>query len=115
MASLPAAEAFGKSFITHPVQLVRAAWWGFTSDRTSDIAQCVANKIPCHVLWAERDTILRRSDGQDFARDLNATFTVVNRPPGYERIDHDWMFDDPELFASHLEELNLQVLAKRAA
>src|SRR5437588_12780459 len=36
MASVPAAEAFFKSFLTHPVQLVRAAWWGFTSDRSDD-------------------------------------------------------------------------------
>jgi pimeloyl-ACP methyl ester carboxylesterase len=115
MASVPAAEAFGRSLVTHPVQLVRAAWWGFTSDRTSDIECVVRAGIPCHVLWAERDTILRRSDGQDFASDLHATFTVVNRPPGYGRVDHDWMFDDAELFASHLEGLGLQALAKSAA
>jgi len=115
MASLPAAEAFARSFITHPVQLCRAAWWGFTSDRTADIGTVVAAGIPCHVLWAERDTLLRRSDGQDFARDLHATFDVVNRPPGYGRVDHDWMFDDPELFAAHLDDLRLKVLTKSAA
>ena len=64
------------------------------------------------MLWAERDTILKRADGEAFARDLHATFTVARRPPGYGRIDHDWMFDDPELFESHLEELNLQVLSR---
>ena len=115
MASAPAAEAFFKSLVTHPVQLVRAAWWGFTSDRSEDIETIVAERIPCHVLWAERDSILLRSDGQAFARDLHATFTVAKRPPGYGRIDHDWMFDDPELFVAHLEELGLQVLSKSAA
>jgi pimeloyl-ACP methyl ester carboxylesterase len=115
MASLPAAEAFFKSFITHPVQLVRAAWWGFTSDRSDDIEKIVAEGMPCHVLWAERDSILLRSDGQDFARDLHATFTVADAPAGYGHIDHDWMFDDPELFATHLEELGLRVLSKSAA
>jgi pimeloyl-ACP methyl ester carboxylesterase len=115
MASVPAAEAFFKSVVTHPVQLVRAAWWGFTSDRTSDIAAIVAAGIPCHVLWAERDTILRRTDGQAFARDLHASFTVVNRPPGYGHVDHDWMFDDPELFVAHLDALGLQVLSRSAA
>ena len=115
MASVPAAEAFFKSFVTHPVQLARAAWWGFTSDRTDDIGSIVAAGIPCHVLWAERDTILRRSDGQDFARDLHATFTVVNRPPGYGHVDHDWMFDDPELFAAHLDGLGLQALSPPSA
>ena len=115
MASVPAAEAFVKSVLTHPVQLVRAAWWGFTSDRSDDIEKLVAAGIPCHVLWAERDSILLRSDGQHFAHDLHATFTVVNRPPGYGRVDHDWMFDDPELFAAHLEELGLEVLSKSTA
>jgi len=111
MASVPAAEAFFKSFLTHPMQLVRAAWWGFTSDRSGDIETIVSEGIPCHVLWAERDSILLRSDGQDFARDLHATFTVAKPTPDYGRVDHDWMFDDPELFESHLEELGLQVLA----
>ena len=115
MASVPAAEAFFKSFVTHPIQLMRAAWWGFTSDRTDDIKKIVAADIPCHVLWAERDSILLRSDGERFAHDLHATFDVVNRPPGYGRVDHDWMFDDPELFAANLEELGLHVLSKSAA
>jgi pimeloyl-ACP methyl ester carboxylesterase len=112
MASVPAAEAFFKSFITHPLQLIRAAWWGFTSDRSDDIKKIVAADIPCHVLWAERDSILLRSDGKSFARALCGTFTVASRPPDYGPIDHDWMFDDPELFESHLEELGLQVLSR---
>src|SRR5438309_10988845 len=45
MASVPAAEAFFKSFVTHPVQLVRAAWWGFRSDRSEDIETIVAAGI----------------------------------------------------------------------
>ena len=115
MASVPAAEAFFKSFLTHPEQLMRAAWWGFTSDRTGDINGIAAQGTPCHVLWAERDSILLRSDGQHFAHDLGASFTVAQRPPGYGHIDHDWMFDDPELFAAHLEDLDLQVLSPSAA
>ncbi|MBV8982688.1 MAG: alpha/beta fold hydrolase [Acidimicrobiia bacterium] len=111
MASVPAAEAFFKSFLTHPIQLVRAAWWGFTSDRTGDVDAIVRAGIPCHVLWAERDSILLRSDGEEFARHLHATFTVAKRTPEYGRIDHDWMFDDPDLFESHLEELKLRVLS----
>ena len=94
---------------------MRAAWWGFTSDRTDDIEAIVAAGIPCHVLWAARDSILLRSDGQAFARDLHATFTVAKAPPGYGHIDHDWMFDDPELFAEHLEQLGLRVLSRSAA
>src|SRR5437016_8733098 len=111
MASVPAATAFLRSFTTHPLQLAEAGWWGFTSDRQADIDAVVGAGIPCHVLWAERDTILKRADGQAFARDLHASFNVVRRPPGYGRIDHDWMFDDPELFAAHLEALGLQILS----
>lgn len=112
MASVPAAEAFFKSFVTHPLQLVRAAWWGFTSDRSEDIKAIVASDTPCHVLWASRDSILLRADGEDFARDLHATFTVAASSREYGRVDHDWMFDDPELFESHLEELGLKLLSK---
>jgi pimeloyl-ACP methyl ester carboxylesterase len=115
MASVPAAEAFFKSFVTHPVQLVRAAWWGFTSDRSEDIETIVAASIPCHVLWASRDSILLRSDGEDFARDLHATFTVADSTPEYGRVDHDWMFDDPELFESNLDDLGLQVLSQNGS
>ena len=47
--------------------------------------------------------------GETFDR-LHATFTVAKRPPGYRPIDHDWMFDDPELFAQHLSDLGLRAL-----
>ena len=46
-----------------------------------------------------------------FADRLHADFTVARRPPGYGPIDHDWMFDDPVLFADHLRELGLQALS----
>ena len=106
MATPRAAAAFFESMATHPGQLAAAAMWGFLSDREPDIEAVVAAGIPCHVLWANRDTLLARSDGQEFARRLHATFTVAVDPP----VDHDWMFDDPELFAAHLRLLNLEVL-----
>ena len=83
----------------HPIQLAAAALWAFSSDRLPEIET-----------WAERDTILSRKDGREFARRLHATFTVAKRPPGYGPIDHDWMFDDPELFVQHLNELGLRAL-----
>jgi pimeloyl-ACP methyl ester carboxylesterase len=107
LATLPATEAFVQSLVTHPLQLGEAALWGFASDRSDDIAQVVDAGIPCHVMWANRDTLLARSDGQEFARRLHATFTVASDPV----VDHDWMFDDPELFAAHLEKLRLRVFA----
>jgi pimeloyl-ACP methyl ester carboxylesterase len=110
MASVPAAASFIGSWVTHPVQLSSAAMWAFFSNRAAEIQALADAGMPCHVMWAERDTVLSRNDGAEFARLLNATFTVADRPPGYGPIDHDWMFDDPELFVQHLEELDLQAL-----
>ena len=45
------------------------------------------------------------------AAGLHADFTMVRAPEGYGPVDHDWMFDDPELFAEHLTALGLQALA----
>jgi hypothetical protein len=61
------------------------------------------------VLWANRDSVLRRSDGERFARELNASFTVASAPDG-RPIDHDWMFQEPDLFYAHLEDLKLSAL-----
>ena len=109
MATPAAAGAFFQSTLTHPVQLATAALWGFLSDRDPDIDAVVAARIPCHVLWANHDTLLSRADGQEFARRLGASFTVAADPV----VEHDWMFDDPELFVEHLEGLGLQVLSQR--
>ena len=106
MATPRSAASFFQSVVTHPGQLAAAAMWGFLSDRERDIDAVVEAGIPCHVLWANRDTLLARSDGQEFARRLGASFTVAVDPP----VDHDWMFDDPELFAAHLRLLGLEVL-----
>src|SRR5918996_972002 len=102
MASRSAATTFIGSWATHPVQLSTAALWAFFSNRAEEIQTIADAGIPCHVLWASHDTILSRADGAEFARLLGATFTVAERPPGYGPIDHDWMFDDPDLFVDHL-------------
>jgi pimeloyl-ACP methyl ester carboxylesterase len=107
MATPPAASAFFQTVITHPLQLAQAALWGFASDREPDIERVVAAEIPCHVLWANRDTLLARSDGQEFARRLHASFTVASGPT----VTHDWMFETPELFAQHLARLGLHALS----
>jgi hypothetical protein len=61
-------------------------------------------RIPAHVLWAKRDSLLRRSDGEEFARQLGASFDVC-RAPGY--VDHDWMYRHPRLFVEYLDRLGL--------
>jgi pimeloyl-ACP methyl ester carboxylesterase len=107
MASRPAIRAFGWSWSHHPVDMVEAALWGFASDREPEIAKICELGIPCHVMWASRDSLLPRRSGQEFARKLGATFTVAAGP----RIDHDWMFDDPELFAAQVSKLGLEAFA----
>jgi pimeloyl-ACP methyl ester carboxylesterase len=110
LATSAAVTSFARSWVAHPVQLASSAWWAFRSHRDHDCDVIASAGLPCHVLWAERDTILNRRDGMEFARRLHATFTVAERPEGYGPIDHDWMFDDPELFVAHLEKLGLHAL-----
>jgi pimeloyl-ACP methyl ester carboxylesterase len=111
MASVPAARSFFRSWSSHPAQLAAAALWAFRSNREAEIDAIADDRLPCHVMWAGRDTILSRTDGQEFARLLHATFTVAKAPPGYGPIDHDWMFDDPDLFVQHLDKLGLRALS----
>jgi pimeloyl-ACP methyl ester carboxylesterase len=105
MASPASASAFFQSMLGHPAQMIEAALWGFASDREPYVEQIAHQGIPCHVLWASRDSLLNRSDGEEFARRLNGTFTVASGV----KVDHDWMFDDPELFAYHLRDLDLDM------
>ena len=113
MATPRATEAFVRTWIDHPRQLVDAAWWGFTSGRESSSEAVARAGLPAHVLWANRDSILSRSDGMRFARELDATFTVAAAPDG-RALDHDWMFQQPEIFFQHLEELGLRALSSRS-
>ncbi len=110
LATPTAAGAFARTCIEHPRQLVGAAWWGFTSGRESDSAEVATAGLPAHVLWANRDSILSRSDGMRFAEEINAPFTVASGA-GQRVFDHDWMFQQPREFFRHLEELNLQALS----
>jgi pimeloyl-ACP methyl ester carboxylesterase len=111
MATPAAATAFVRSWMTRPASLATAALSAFVDDREADIETVASAGLPCHVLWADTDTVLSRADGRAFADRLHADFTVARRPPGYGPIDHDWMFDDPVLFADHLRELGLQALS----
>ncbi|MGH9029725.1 MAG: alpha/beta fold hydrolase [Acidimicrobiales bacterium] len=113
LATPEATSAFAKSWVLHPRQMVQAGWWGFRSERADDIDTIVAAGIPAHVLWASRDSILDRRDGREFARRLGASFTVA-KVGGTKPVDHDWMFQQPELFVSHLEKLGLRAFASRS-
>jgi pimeloyl-ACP methyl ester carboxylesterase len=110
LATWSATTAFARSWMEHPRQLVGAGWWGFRSVRNQDSEAVARAGIPAHVLWANRDSILSRDDGERFAEELNASFTVA-APPDGRPIDHDWMFQEPDLFVAQLEELKLHALA----
>jgi pimeloyl-ACP methyl ester carboxylesterase len=109
MATPGSAGAFSFSVLTHPREVVQAAWWGFTSDRVSSIDAVAAHRLPAHVLWANRDSLLSQSDGRAFAHELGASFDVV-RVPDARPVDHDWMYRHPDLFVAHLAELHLAAL-----
>jgi pimeloyl-ACP methyl ester carboxylesterase len=109
LATPLAATAFARTCVDHPRQLVDAAWWGFTSGRETDSEAIARDRIPAHVLWANRDSILSRSDGMRFAQELKATFTVAS--PDRGSLDHDWMFQEPDVFFDHLKTLGLVALS----
>lgn len=106
MATPQAAFGFGQTLFTHPIELWQAAWWSFTAGRSRDITRVAAAQIPTHVLWANRDSVLSRQDGENFAAELDATFTVAKTPDG-RPVDHDWMFRHSTLFLHCLYQLNL--------
>ena len=110
LATPKAAASFARTCIDHPRQLVDAAWWGFTSGRENDSEAVARAGLPAHVLWANRDSILSRSDGLRFAEELNATFTVASGTDGAS-FDHDWMFEQPKEFFNHLDGLGLIALS----
>jgi pimeloyl-ACP methyl ester carboxylesterase len=110
LASRKAIGAFARNWATQPRQLVGAALWAFASDRDYDARSCAEHRIRAHVLWANRDSILSRSDGMKFADELSASFTVAFSPDR-RVVDHDWMFEEPELFFVHLKALGLEALS----
>jgi len=110
LATPAATYAFFRNWITHPRQLVDAAMWAFTSWRDGEAADVERAGVPAYVMWANRDSVLSRSDGSRFAAALGAPFIVASSPDG-RTIDHDWMFQQPELFFEHLIGLGLEALS----
>jgi pimeloyl-ACP methyl ester carboxylesterase len=109
LATPVATTTFVRSWVTHPRQLADAGWWGFTSGRDHAADAVAEAGLPAHVLWANRDSVLSRRDGEAFAGALGASFTVATGP-GRRPVDHDWMFQQPTLFVRHLDRLGLEAL-----
>jgi pimeloyl-ACP methyl ester carboxylesterase len=106
MATPRATIDFASSFVTHAVRLSQAAWWGFVSDRREQIAQVARSRVQPHVLWAERDSLLSRDDGERFAKDLGTELVVVHGERAGP-IDHDWLYRHPGLALDHLVRLGI--------
>ena len=107
MATRPAASAFVRSWLTRPCR-----WRPRRCGRSSTTARprSTRSRAPgCRVTCSgPRPTPCSRVPTAASSRGgCNADFTVAERPHGYGPIDHDWMFDDPELFAGHLAKLGL--------
>jgi pimeloyl-ACP methyl ester carboxylesterase len=110
LATPRATSAFTINLIEHPRQLFDAAMWAFASGRDGEAAEVERAGIPAYVLWANRDSVLSRPDGMQFAAELGAPFIVASAPDG-RPIDHDWMFQQPEVFFEHLVRLRLVALS----
>jgi pimeloyl-ACP methyl ester carboxylesterase len=114
LATPSVATGFTHTVVTHPREVVQAAWFGFKSGRTDAAKRVAQLGLRAHVLWASRDSLLSRSDGQAFARDMHASFTVAN-PGRAHVVDHDWMYRHPHLFVHHLDQLGLEALSGAGA
>jgi len=109
LATPEATTAFARNWVEHPRQLFDAAMWAFTSGRDGEAADVDRAGIPAYVLWANRDSVLSRTDGMQFAAELGAPFVLASAPDG-RAIDHDWMFQQPDVFFAHLLRLGLTAL-----
>lgn len=103
LATKRAALSFARSIVGHPVAVAGAAWWGYRSDRSEQTDLVARSGIDCHVLWAERDTLLPRSEGEAFARRLGASFRIVRGDPDGGPVDHDAMYRHPRRFVAALD------------
>ena len=113
MATPRAAGAFSWSLLAYPQAFAQAAWWGFTSGRSSDIKQVASYRLPTHVVWANRDSLLSRDVGRAFAEELGGSFDIA-RAPDERWVEHGWIYRYPDLFVRQLEDLGLKALRPTA-
>lgn len=107
LASLPGARAFVESLLTRPVNVMRSGWWGFSGNLRDPVARVAATDVERVVLWARDDSMLPLAWGRDLAQRIEARLVVVDTPRGGRRVDHDWAFRHPQLFAGTMRAENL--------
>lgn len=104
LATYQAAIDFLRNAHRNRRSLARAGWYGFVRDESAATSLVANADIACHVLWAERDTLLQQDVGRAFAEQLDASFTVVSDPAGPGPVDHDWVYRHPHLVLRALED-----------
>lgn len=115
LATPRAVYSFGWTALRHPARLAGAAWWGFVSEREDGASVIARRGTPSHVIWAERDTLLPRREGEAFARSLGGTFHLLCPDGRGGPVDHDAMFRHPGLFVRKLTEIGLFDTSRSAA
>ena len=110
LATPNATAAFVRTSVDHPRQLVGAARRGFVSGRETDAEDVRRSASPPTSCGPIGNSILETSDGRRFADDLHASFTIACAPDG-RAMDHDWMFQQPDVFFDHLLDLGLKALS----
>jgi pimeloyl-ACP methyl ester carboxylesterase len=86
-----------------PGDLVATALWGWSCDLAEAAATVREAGMPRSVLWAEDDTLLPLPIGEDLAGALDTPLRVVSGRSPDERVEHDWVYRHPTLFARQLD------------
>jgi pimeloyl-ACP methyl ester carboxylesterase len=90
--------------VRSPRELASAAWWGFRCDLVEAAQAVAASTVPRSVLWAEDDALLPAWLGRRTAELLGSDFHLVPSTEG-RRVNHDWPYRHPRLFADHVRAL----------
>jgi len=86
-----------------PGDVVATALWGWSCDLAEAAATVREAGMPRSVLWAEDDTLLPLSIGEELAGALDAPLRVASGRSPDERVEHDWVYRHPTFFAHQLE------------
>ena len=88
-----------------PGDVVTTALWGWGCHLGAAAAAVRAAGVPRSVLWAEDDSLLPLSLGEELAGALDAPLRVASGRSPEERVEHDWVYRHPTFFSRQLEEV----------
>jgi pimeloyl-ACP methyl ester carboxylesterase len=108
-ATAATARDFVQWAARRPGDLVSTALWGWSCHLADAAAEVRAAGVPRSVLWAEDDTLLPLSLGEELAGALGTPLRVASGRSPDERVEHDWVYRHPTFFARQLEEALAEV------